>query len=318
MQYRQFGATGLRVSEVGFGSWGIGGESYGRVDRAESLRALACAQDLGCNFVDTAQVYGKAELVLGEFLQGRRHQWVVATKYSGQAEGLTATLEQQLQRLKTDFIDFYQIHWAPTRREQSLYDELYHLKDTGKVRFIGVSLKSVADIDYVLDCTGIDGLQLSCNLLEPYPYLLRLPHLREKNRGVIIRSSLKSGFLSGKYTARSTFTDSHDQRHELSQADIAGTIAMAEQFRFLQDEAGSLLVAAARYPLSFAETSTVILGTKTVAQAQLNFGEIPDGILSEQALQKITALQTSLGLRNYSLKQRLRDQLKRIKNRIKK
>ncbi len=318
MQYRQFGATGLRVSEVGFGSWGIGGESYGRVDRAESLRALACAQDLGCNFVDTAQVYGEAELVLGEFLPGRRHQWVVATKYSGQSEGLTATLEQQLQRLKTDFIDFYQVHWAPTRREQSLYDELYRLKDTGKVRFVGVSLKSVADIDYVLDCTRIDGLQLSCNLLEPYPYFLRLPRLREKNTGVIIRSSLKSGFLSGKYTARSTFADSHDQRHELSQADIASTITMAEQFRFLQDEAGSLLVAAARYPLSFAETSTVILGTKTVAQAQINFGEIPAGTLSEQALQKITALQTSLGLRNYSLKQRLRDQLKRIKNRIKK
>ncbi len=318
MQYRQFGATGLRVSEVGFGSWGIGGESYGRVDRAESLRALACAQDLGCNFVDTAQVYGEAELVLGEFLQGRRNQWIVATKYSGQNEGLTATLEQQLQRLKTDFIDFYQIHWAPTRREQSLYDELYRLKDTGKVRFVGVSLKSVADIDYVLDCTRIDGLQLGFNLLEPYPYLLRLPRLREKNMGVIIRSSLKSGFLSGKYTARSTFTDSHDQRHELSQTHIANTIKMAEQFRFLQDEAGSLLVAAARYPLSFAETSTVILGTKTVAQAQLNFGEIPAGTLSEQALQKITALQTSLGLRNYSLKQRLRDQLKRIKNRIKK
>ena len=66
MRTRNFGSTGIRISEVGFGAWAIGGQAYGRVDRAESLNALARAEELGCNFVDTARVYGDSELVLGE------------------------------------------------------------------------------------------------------------------------------------------------------------------------------------------------------------------------------------------------------------
>lgn len=314
MQYRKFGKTDLQVSEVGFGSWAIGGNSYGKVERADSLRALARAQDLGCNFVDTAAVYGDAELILGEFLRGRRDRWLIATKYSDQPEGMTATLERQLQRLNTDVIDFYQIHWAPRRNEQALYDELYRLKASGKVRYVGVSLKNAADIDYVLQHTQLDGFQVSCNLLEPFPYLLRLPLIRQKQPGIIIRSSLKSGLLSGKYTARSSFTDSNDLRRELSPADLARTISRAERFRFLETEAGSLLVAAARYPLSFTETSTVILGTKTAAQADINFGQVPGGMLSTAVLQRIATTQQELGLRRYSLKQRARDWLQRLRS----
>src|SRR5690349_2607254 len=80
MRYRKLGRTGLDVSEVGFGSWGIGG-SYGATDRQDSLGALARAEELGCNFVDSAAVYGDAEVRLGEFLQGRRSKWIVATKF---------------------------------------------------------------------------------------------------------------------------------------------------------------------------------------------------------------------------------------------
>jgi len=98
MPCRRFGNTGLQVSELGFGAWAIGGKSYGAVDRQESLRALARAEELGCNLVDTAMVYGQSELVLGEFLRGRRERWIVATKYSFQPEGMTATLERQLTR----------------------------------------------------------------------------------------------------------------------------------------------------------------------------------------------------------------------------
>jgi hypothetical protein len=92
MPYRHFGATGLKVSELGFGAWAIGGKAYGAVDRQDSLKALARAEELGCNLVDTAMVYGDSELVLGEFLRGRRSRWVVATKYSFQPGGMTATL----------------------------------------------------------------------------------------------------------------------------------------------------------------------------------------------------------------------------------
>jgi len=72
MAYRRFGATGLKVSEVSFGAWAIGGKAYGAVDRQDTLRALARAEECGCNLVDTAMIYGDSELVLGEFLRGRR------------------------------------------------------------------------------------------------------------------------------------------------------------------------------------------------------------------------------------------------------
>ena len=131
----------MQVSEVGFGAWAIGGKSYGKVDKQESLNALAKAEELGCNFVDTAMVYGDSEIVLGEFLKGRRDKWLIATKFSGSSEkSLLETANEQLKRLKTDYIDFYQIHWAPRGAQNYLYDELYKLKEQGKTRYIGVSL----------------------------------------------------------------------------------------------------------------------------------------------------------------------------------
>lgn len=134
MTYRALGSTGARVSEVGFGAWAIGGDAYGKVERGDALRALARAESFGCNLVDTASVYGDSELVIGEFLRGRRDRWVLATKYSGQPQGMTATLENQLRRLRTEAVDLYQIHWAPRGAQEQLYEELYALKRAGKIR----------------------------------------------------------------------------------------------------------------------------------------------------------------------------------------
>jgi aryl-alcohol dehydrogenase-like predicted oxidoreductase len=293
MKYRDFGKTGLKVSETGFGAWAIGG-AYGKVDRQESLRALARAQELGCNFVDTAAVYGDSEDVLGEFLRERRQQWLVATKYSGQAEGMESTLDQQLRKLGTDYVDLYQIHWAPHTPEP--YRQLEKLRAAGKARFVGVSLYNAQDIDYVLNNTAIDSIQLPFSLLDPNPYLAKLPAIRDSGIAVIVRSCLKEGFLAGKFTRDTRFDDPADQRHAWSRDKIAELVALSEQFRFVEAECGSLLLGAARYPLAFAETSTLILGTKTVAQADLNFGTVPNAQLSPALLQAIAQTQTRLRL----------------------
>jgi myo-inositol catabolism protein IolS len=292
MPYRRFGATGLQVSEIGFGAWAIGGTAYGAVDRSDSLRALARAEELGCNLVDTAMVYGDSELVLGEFLRGRRSRWIVATKYSFQPAGMTATLEAQLRRLGTDVIDFYQLHALP--EDPRLYEELYGLRKAGKVRFVGASIYSARDIDYVLDHTRLDGVQLPFSLLEPDPFLLRVGRLRHSSLAVLIRSTLKEGFLSGKFRRNATFPDPNDQRHRWSAARIARTVDQVERFRFLAAEAGSLLRAAVAYPLCYPEVSAVLLGTKTAAQAQSNFLELPGARLSAATLREILALQDQM------------------------
>ncbi len=306
MKYRALGASGVSVSEVGFGAWGIGG-AYGSVDRAESLRSLSRAEELGCNFVDTAMVYGDSEAVLGEFLAGRRSKWVVATKYSGQSEGLEATLETQLGRLGLDAVDLYQIHWAPSRSEQELYEALYRIKKAGKARLVGLSLYSISDIDSVLKHRRIDVIQLPFSLLDPDPFLAKLDLIRRTGVGVIIRSSLKEGFLTGKYRRDAVFPDPGDQRHDWTPEKIAATVDAVEQFRFIETEVGSMAVGAACYPLCFAETSTVILGTKSVAQADSNFGMVSGSRLSEDSLRRIQSLQRTMSL--FDRQGRIRDAL---------
>jgi myo-inositol catabolism protein IolS len=292
MPYRRFGRTGLKVSELGFGAWAIGGKAYGAIERADALRALARAEELGCNLVDTAMIYGDSELLLGEFLRGRRNRWVVASKYSYQPAGMTATVEQQLTRLGTDVIDFYQLHWLP--EDHRLYEELYQLKKLGKVRFVGASVYSTRDIDEVLDHAVLDGVQLPFSLLDPDPFLRRAARLRHSGIAVLIRSSLKEGFLTGKFRRDATFPDPNDQRHSWSPAQIANTVDEVEQFRFLETDSGSMVRAAVAYPLSFPEVSTVLLGVKTLAQAESNFSQIPGARLGTGSLRRILAVQDEL------------------------
>lgn len=311
MKYRDFGKTGLKVSEVGFGAWAIGG-AYGAVNKAESLNALARAEELGCNFIDTAAVYGDSEAVLGEFLKGRRDKWLLATKYSGQPEGMEKTLDAQLRRLGTDYVDLYQIHWAP--HESQPYRQLEALRAAGKTRFIGVSLYNANDIDFVLDHTDIDSIQLAFSLLDPFPYLQRLNRIRDSNIAVIVRSCLKEGFLTGKFKRGVRFDDPADQRREWSTKKINDTLDLVEAFRFLERDNQSLMLAAARYPLNFQQTSTLILGTKTLEQANLNFEAVPQAGLSNDAMTKIEEVQRRLKLgQEPGLLHRL---IKKIANRV--
>jgi len=296
MQYREFGKTGLSVSEVGFGAWGIGGKAYGRVEHSAALDALARAEELGCNFVDTALVYGDSERVLGEFLRGRRDRWIVSTKFSGQSDGMTATLEKQLELLGTEAVDFYQLHWVPRGKDEVLYEELAKLKRAGKARFIGVSLYTAEDIDFVLGRPELDGFQVAFNLLEPDPFMARLADIRASGRAVIVRSALREGFLTGKFRRDAKFPDPDDQRHGWTAEDIARTVDQVEQFRFLEAKAGSMVAAAGRYPLSFAAVSTVVLGTKSAKQADSNFGAVPGGRFTGDELARIRDTQVALSL----------------------
>lgn len=304
MRQRLFGKTGLSVSERGFGAWAIGGASYGAVPADVALDALARAEELGCNLVDTAAVYGESEALLGRFLPGRRERWMLASKYSGQPQGMTALVEEQLRRLRTDRIDLYQIHWAPRGKDEALYDELAALKRAGKIRFAGVSLRSAGDIDHALGHAVIDALQMPVSLLDPDPLSSRRALLRERGVGVIARSALRGGFLTGKYHASTRFEGAGDQRSEWDARRIGTLAGQAEAFSFLAQTAGSLHAAAIAYPLSFAEVSTLILSCKDRSQVDANLGEaLPE--LPDQALRRIAQLQRQLGVASASPARRL-------------
>ena len=312
MKYRSFGATDLCVSERGFGAWAIGGASYGRVDPGDALRALSRSEELGCNFVDTAAVYGTSESLLGQFLPDRRHRWLVASKYSGQPPDMTTCLEQQLRRLRTDRVDFYQLHWTPTSDQQGLYDELDALKRAGKIRYAGVSLYSAAEIDEVIDLPVIDGIQVRFGLLDPDPLLRRLAALGRRRLAVVVRSVLKDGFLTGKYS---------DAR------DVPGSIGSAPQ-----------MVGAARCRHGAASggvwlrrrrggvdgrrcnrVSALVSGSvhrdsldKELAQSEENFGAAVPSQLSAEMLRRIDRTQRAVGVNPVSRPFRLWRRAKRI------
>ena len=154
MEYRPFGRTGLEVSAIGFGCWELGG-SYGHFDEGEVIAAIHKAMDLGINCFDTAEGYGmgKSEALLARGLGTRRKDVIAVTKVgigykdSGREKDrdsrkgrITASVENSLRFLKTDYIDMYLIHW-PDRHTP--FDETMRAMDDlvqqGKVRFVGVS-----------------------------------------------------------------------------------------------------------------------------------------------------------------------------------
>ena len=305
MKYRPFGSTGLQVSERAFGAMGIGGSDGAAVDRSQALAALARAEELGCNLVDTAAVYGDSEAIVGEFLTGRRERWILSSKYSWQPRGMDGwragdigtLLDEQLRRLRTDRIDFYQLHSPPLRHhEDDAYGELLQLKQQGKIRFAGVSLKSAKAIDDLLGRPGIDGFQIPFGLLNPSPFLARRDAMQARRPAVLVRSVLGDGFLTGRYGEDAVFPDPADPRHGWEPDRIRSAVRQAAAFRFLEQPAGSMLAAAIAYPLSYPEVSSVLINTKSPEQAGTTFGGNVPGPFSPDQLRSVDQIQRRLGL----------------------
>ena len=160
MKYRPLGKTGLTVSEIGFGAWGIGGRtsgttSYGDTDDRTSLAALGRALDSGITFFDTSAAYGDghSEALIGRAFGGCRDKVVIATKAGYEswdrppdfsADAVVASTEKSLARLRSDYVDLLQLH-NPTSEvlgDERLREALARLKAAGKIRAWGVSAKS--------------------------------------------------------------------------------------------------------------------------------------------------------------------------------
>lgn len=216
MEYRHLGRSGLQVSVVGLGCNNFGG----RLDVDRTRAVVDKALDLGINFLDTADVYGgggKSEQQIGEVLKGRRHDVVLATKFSGKmGEGpmmsggsrrhIVAALEESLRRLQTDYIDLYQYHFPDpaTPIEESLR-ALDDLVRAGKVRYIGSSNFTgwqVVEAHYLAERHGLTpfiSAQNQYNLLERRVERELAPACMKYGVGILPYFPLASGFLTGKY-----------------------------------------------------------------------------------------------------------------------
>jgi aryl-alcohol dehydrogenase-like predicted oxidoreductase len=215
--------TSLKIaaSRICLGTWAIGGWMWGGSDEQESIKTIHTALDGGINIIDTAPVYGfgKSEEIVGKALQqyGKRDQIILATKAglewhdgklsrNSSPERIMKEIEDSLKRLKTDYIDIYQIHWPdPKTPFEKTAKTLLSLLEQGKIRAIGVSNYSIEEMKTFLKTAPINTLQPPFNLFERQIENTTLPFTENLGIVTLAYGSLCRGLLSGKMTLATQF-----------------------------------------------------------------------------------------------------------------
>lgn len=310
MKYRALGRTGLVVSEIGFGAWGIGGRtvgqtSYGATDDATSLAALARAVECGITFFDTSSAYGNghSEELIGRAFATGRARVIIATKagYDSwdhppdfSAASVAASADRSLARLGTDYIDLFQLHNPPidSLRRNDLQEALSRLVACGKVRAWGVSAKSPQDAIEALEICGAPVVQANFNMMDIRAATEGLFDAASRlGAGFIARTPLCFGFLSGTIRRDTTFPPG-DHRLGWSRAQLDNWIDGAQDL--LQAIAASPGIsgvqAALRFCLAFPAVATVIPGILTPAEVDQNAMASGLGPLSGGAVEAVMAI----------------------------
>jgi aryl-alcohol dehydrogenase-like predicted oxidoreductase len=306
MKYRALGRTDLNVSEIGFGAWGIGGRtvgttSYGDTDDSTSLAALERALDRGINFFDTSSAYGNghSEALIGQAFAAKRDRVVIATKAGYDAwdklpdfspAAVVASAEASLRRLRTDYIDLFQLH-NPAQdalRAPELREALAGLQEAGKIRAWGVSAKSPIEAIEALNEFDVAVVQANFNMMDVRALDGLLTEVARRQAGFIGRTPLCFGFLSGAISKQAEFPPG-DHRLGWSRAQLDNWI----------DGAADLLAAvkaapgregaqsALRFCLAFPAISSVIPGILTPEEAEENAHASDLGPLAEAAVEAV-------------------------------
>jgi aryl-alcohol dehydrogenase-like predicted oxidoreductase len=297
---RPLGATGLDVSEVGYGAWGIGQSQWIGARDDESLQALERAIDLGLNFIDTALGYGDghSERLVGQVVRGRSEHVHVASKvppkngiwpapagiHADEAfpgDHVRACTERSLSNLGLDVIDVQQLHvWSDEWVAQGDWLEtIQALKDEGKIRAFGVSINDhqPSNALKLIDSGVVDTVQVIYNVFDQSPEDELFPHCAEKNVGVIVRVPFDEGGLTGTITPETEFPDG-DFRASYFRGDRKREVA--ERAQAIADDLGrplsDLPEIALRFILSRPEVSTVIPGMRSIRNVERNVA-VADG-----------------------------------------
>jgi aryl-alcohol dehydrogenase-like predicted oxidoreductase len=290
MKYRTLGKTGLKVSAVSLGMWAIGGDAWGPVEDKESLAALRRAWELGVNFYDTADVYGRghSEKILAQLIaQVPREQIYVATKVGlWRAVGerpnpytdpqmILEDCDASLMRLGIETIDVYQCHLWFDENVEAFTEAFLKLKEQGKIRFAGVSTNEFPHLEHFdAAMDGVDVLQIDYSLFNRQPEEEILPYCQQNNIGVIVRGPLAMGKLTGKFTAETTFPEGDIRRNWVqgeNRQRFLRDLERVEALRFLGKDR-TMAQAALAYVLHHPAVSTVIPGAKNSGQVEDNVG----------------------------------------------
>ena len=311
MNQRNLATTGVKVSPLCLGAMMFG--SWGNPDHGDSIRIIHRALDVGINFIDTADVYsrGESEEIVGKALaDGRRENVVLATKVHGtmgddpnefgnSRRWIIREVENSLRRLKTDWIDLYQIHRPePDTDIDETLGALTDLVRAGKVRYIGSSTfpaSQVVEAQWVAQRRGRE--RFVCEQ-PPYSIMVRgiendvLPTAQRYGMGVIPWSPLAGGWLSGRYRKGAELPSSHraeriPSRYDMSLPGNQRKLEMADELAGLAEEAGiTLIEMALAFVIRHPAVTAAIIGPRTMdhLESQLTAADVE---LSDEVLDRI-------------------------------
>jgi len=307
MKYRVLGRTGIQVSEIGYGSWGIGKALWQGAEDDESLRALHRAVDLGLNFIDTALVYGDghSEGLVGRVVRERKERLTVASKIPPKNsrwparpetklsdafpyDHIIKSTETSLKNLGLDAIDVQQFHvwmddWA---NEQEWKDAIAKLKEQGKIRFFGISINDHEPHNALkVAATGfVDTFQVIYNIFDQSPEDELLPLCQKLNIGVIVRVPLDEGGLTGSITPSTIFPDGDFRNRYFRDNRKAEVFSRVNELKkIIGGEAANVAELALRFCLHHPAVSSVIPGMRSVANVERNCA-VSDGRMLSKAL----------------------------------
>jgi aryl-alcohol dehydrogenase-like predicted oxidoreductase len=311
MMQRLLGRSGIAVSAIGMGCWAIGSD-WGKVDDAESVRALQRALDLGATFFDTSNAYGggRSERLLGQALAHRRGQAVIATKFGyivnertgrinrndASPEAIRRTCEDALRRLNTDYIDLFQFHLGgyPLKEAGEVRDTLEALAAEGKIRCYGWSTDDPERAQFFAEGQHCAAVQHELNIFHDSAPMLAV--CDKVNLASINRSPLAMGLLTGKYMADAQFPP-NDVRYtsrwwEYFRRDkMPGLLQKLDTLReILTSDGRTLAQGALGWLLARSERTIPIPGFKTVTQVEENIGTLRFGSLSLAQMQEVEQL----------------------------
>ena len=292
MRYNKLKGFDIELSCLGLGCWQLGGYGWGKTSDIEVVKAVHKAIDKEINFFDTAPIYGlgHSEELLGKALGTKRKNVIIATKVGlvwkkdeffekftdSSPTNIKKEIDMSLKRLKTDYIDVYQIHWPdPNTPIEDTLSTMEELKRAGKIRYIGCCNFSLELLKEALEYGEIKTFQIPYNLIDRKVEKDLLPFCRKNGIGVLVYSPIARGLLTGKYD-RNTKFESDDHRSRITDAYFQGeaflkNLEIVEKVKLIAKKRGKTPAQIAlRWVLENPCVTTAIFGAKNIVQVEEN------------------------------------------------
>ena len=307
MEKRRIGTSRIEVTPLIFGAWAIGGWKWGGTDRDEAIKAIHRAVDMGINAIDTAPVYGfgLSEEIIGKAIVGRRDRAYLFTKcglrwdikkgeyfyssfddkgnkidmyrYSGK-DGIIEECERSLRRLKTDYIDLYQIHWpdSTTPIEESM-EAMLKLVEQGKVRYIGVSNYSLEQLKEARKYAEVVSDQVPYSMVNRGIEKDIIPYCIDNNIGILAYSPLQRGRLTGKVTLDYEFKDNDHRRDNpfFTRENRKKVLRLIEKIKpVAKNHSATISQVVLNWTVNRPGITAALVGTRNIKQAEENFSSL--------------------------------------------